>query len=276
MPKLAALMVGLFVLMVVQGYAQEVPYAVPLAVGQKVEIFLAKPYRTAEGVRVAATWTAPSGKPLLTLVEGAPEGTMTQATEQGRVRGLVISLDDTWLTLDLGDGQPALRIPRSAVVRWETLALTPEGAEGVPAGARVRIVSADFARRRLTGRLLAVDRQTLLLKVTNRAEPVRVSRSSVERLDVSRGRHGHAGTGAAIGALAIAPLGILAIPVGAGMSGNVGGAGALALLASAAYGAGIGALIGSQVVTERWDRVSLSIAVVPQARGAGAALCLRF
>jgi hypothetical protein len=275
MPKLIALMVGLFVLTVVQVRAHDQPYAVPFEVGQRIEITLAKPYRTAEGVRVSATWTEVAGRPLMTLAARGQHGTMAQATERGRIHGVLTAVDDTWLTLDLGDKQPLLRIPRSAVVRWETLGLAAQGAEPLPTGQRIRIVSAELGRRTLTGRLFAIDDETLLLKVANRAEPLRLHRSSVERLDVSRGRRGHAGTGAVIGAVGGLPLGVLSIAIATGGEGQAA-PGDLAFVGCVAYGAAIGALIGSAVRTERWDHVSLSVAVAPQPHGGRAALSLRF
>jgi len=276
MPKLIPLMVGLFVLTVAGAHARDIPYAVPFEVGQKVEIAVADSYRTAQGVRVSATWTALAGRPLMTLAARGQERTMTQAANQGRVRGALTAIDDAWLTLDLGAPQPLLRIPRAAIVRWETLALAPQGAESGRTGERVRIVSAEFGRRKLTGRLLAIDDETLLLKMAGRAEPLRLRRSSVERLDVSRGIRGHGGTGAAIGALA------LGLPTGLffGAWGAAGGGGDGAVLAAAVVGVGsgaaIGALVGSAVRTERWDHASLSVAVVPRPRGGGVALSLRF
>ncbi len=277
MPKRIPSMVGLFVLTVIQVYARDIPYAAPLEVGQRIEITLAKPYRTAGGVRVSATWTELSGRPVMTLAERGREETMRLAVERSHVRGTLTAVDDAWLTLDLGDPQPLLRIPRAAVVRWETLALAAQGAVRWPAGERVRIVSTELGRRELTGQLLAMDAETLLVKVASHPEPLRLRRSSVERFAVRRGTRGHAGTGAAIGFLGLTfPCVLLAAVTGDAEGSALAAHPAQVVGVCVAYGAGVGALLGSAVRTERWERVALSVSVLPKRHGGGVALSLRF
>jgi hypothetical protein len=247
-------------------------------VGDKVEIVLAKPYRTGEGVRVQDTSTRLANKDLFTLVAGGQEERLPQIAERGRVQGLLTAVEDTWLTLDLGEKQPLLRIPRVAVVRWETL--SAPGSGPLPTGQRIRFFSKELGTL-LTGRLRAIDDETLLLKVDDRAQPIRLRRSSIEQIEVSHGRRGHAGTGAVIGASVVGiPLGILV-----GLNGGplLEGSRPASLRAfwdglsgGAILGAAIGAVIGSASKTERWERVPLSVAVAPQRRGARAALTLRF
>jgi hypothetical protein len=116
MPKLRSLIGGLLALTSAQLYAQDEPYAVPFEVGQRVEIILAKPYLSAEGVRVHDTSMRLADKDLFTLVAGGQEERLPQIAERGRVQGLLTAVDDTWLTLDLGEKQPLLRIPRVAIV----------------------------------------------------------------------------------------------------------------------------------------------------------------
>ena len=256
------------------------PYAIPFEVGQRVEITLAKPYRSAEGIRVQATSTRLADKDLLTLAAGGQERALPQLAGRGRVQGLLTAVDDAGLTLDLGEEQSLLRIPREAVVRWETLGLAAQGAEPLPTGRRVRVASTELGGRPLTGNLLAVDDETLLVKVTGRAEPLRLRRSSVERLEVSRGRRSHAGTGALIGGVSLGiPFVALAAVVASAAPGGHCESGCVILggfVFGATIGAPIGALIGSAFGSERWERVPVSVAVAPQPRGGRAALTLRF
>jgi len=265
------------------------PYAIPFEVGQRVEITLAKPYRSAEGIRVQATSTRLADKDLLTLAAGGQERALPQLAGRGRVQGLLTAVDDAGLTLDLGEEQSLLRIPREAVVRWETLGLAAQGAEPLPTGRRVRVASTELGGRPLTGNLLAVDDETLLVKVTGRAEPLRLRRSSLERFEVSRGTHNGAGKGALIGGVilgiagAIAGAALSSFPIidcegsqcGKSHPGPEQGLG-LGFLVGAMCGAPIGALVGNSFTIERWERTSLSVAVAPQRRGGRAALSLRF
>jgi hypothetical protein len=286
MPKLRSLIGGLLALTSAQLYAQDEPYAVPFEVGQRVEITLAKPYRTAEGVRIEVPWTSLAGKETLTLVAGGHEKTLVPPGERCRIQGVLTAVDDAWLTLDLGEKQPLLRIPRVAIVRWETLGLAARGAQPLPTGQRIRVVSRDteLGGQLLAGRLLAIDDETLLLKVADRAQPIRLRRASIGQIEVSRGESSGAGRGAVIGGVSLgvpgAALGLFAAGFACFEQRHchpaylVGGTAGFVL--GAAIGGAIGAAIGSTSKSERWERVPLSVAVAPQRRGARAALTLRF
>jgi len=259
------------------------PYTAPFEVGQTVEITLAKPYRTEEGVRIQVPWTRLDGKETLTLRAGGHSKELAWASEPGHVLGELTAVDDAGLTLDLGDKRPLLRIPRAAIVGavpWETLAL-PHGVAPLPAGQRIRVVSRELSKS-LTGNLLAIDDETLLVKLAGRAELVSLRRSSVERFEVSRGRRSGAGKGALIGGLSFFVAGALLYnrcgfnPDCEGPPPPTSEDTVTRLASSAAVGAGIGALFGSAFGGERWERVPLSVAVAPQRRGARAALTLRF
>jgi hypothetical protein len=272
-------------------WADQAPYAAPLEAGQRVEITLARPYRTVEGVRVQATSMRLADKDLLTLVAGGQEKTLPQLAGRGHVQGVLTAVDDAWLTLDLGEKQPLLRIPRVAVVRWETLGLAAQGSGPLPTGQRVRVVSreAELGGQLLAGRLLAIDDETLLLKVDDRAEPIRLRRASIGQIEVSRGKRSGAGKGALIGGVAIgipaAAFGLLRAAIGACFMCEGPGphpepdylaGGTVGFVLGAAIGGAIGAAIGSASNSERWERVPLSLAVAPQRRGVRAALTLRF
>jgi hypothetical protein len=261
------------------------PYPVPFEVGEKVEIALAEAYRTAGGVRVKASWTELAGKPLMTVAARGQEGTRAEPTDQARVRGLLTAVDGAWLTLNPGGRQPFLRIPGKAIVRiaaWD--GLLPQDSGSLSSGQEVRLVSTELGRGEIAGNLLAFDDKTLLVKVAGRAEPVRLRRSSIERLNVLRRRNGSR-TGAVAGAIA---LGIPGAALGVIMSGLAcfgveGGChhdprgGAVAgFVVSAVVGASIGGVIGRASKSERWERVPLSVVIAPQRRGARAALTLRF
>jgi hypothetical protein len=266
---------------------EEEPYPVSVPVGEKVEIALAKPYRAADGVRVKVVSTELSGKPLMTVARGQ-EGTMTQPTERAHVHGLLTAVDNRWLTLNLGGKQPFLRIPRKAIVQivpWDGWLPQDESAT-LATGPSIRIVSTELGPGELPGNLLASSNEALLVKVAGRAEPIRVRRSSVERLYVLR-RHSGSGEGALIGGVALGIAGALAgallssFPIidcesrqcGKSHPGPGQGLG-LGFLVGAICGAPIGAAAGSGSKGERWDRVSLSAG--PQRHGGRAALSLRF
>ena len=78
MPKLSALIGGLLVLTSASSYAQDEAHAFHFEVGQRVEITLAKPYHTGEGVRIEVPWTRLDGKETLTLEAGGHDGDFHQ------------------------------------------------------------------------------------------------------------------------------------------------------------------------------------------------------
>jgi hypothetical protein len=115
--------------------ADEGPRVAPLEVGQWVKMVVGKQWRTAEGIRVDATRTEVAGKATLTVTSRQRgKGPSCTYTVEHLV-GLVAALDDAWLTLDLSSRRPFLRIPREAIVRWETLGLPAQDAES-PRSAR--------------------------------------------------------------------------------------------------------------------------------------------
>jgi hypothetical protein len=262
-------------------WADEPPHAAPFEVGQWVEITLAKPYFTTGGVRIEVPWGELAGKEMLTLVAGGHERSLPLLAARGRVQGLLTAVDDGWLTLDPGEQRPLLRVPRAAVVRWSTLGSATQGAELRLTAPRTRVASTELGRLTFTGHLLAIDKETLLVKVAGRAEPIRLRRSSIEQIQVSRGEHGRAGKGALIGA---AVVGIpLAIVVGLNGGPLLEGRRRVSLRpfwdglsGGAILGAPVGALIGSASRSERWERLSLSVGVAPRPRRGVAALTLRF
>ncbi len=266
-----------------QARAAHPPVTAPVSVGQKAEIVLALPYRTAQGVRVEASHTELSGKAFMTLAARGQERTITQPTRQGRVRGVLTADDDAWLTLDLGGDEPFLHIPKAAVVRivhWD--GTLPQGTAQLSTGQSVRLLSTELGPRPLTGRLLASDDETLLVQLMGRAEPTRVGRASVEQLWVLR-RRSAAGQGALIGGASLAIVGAVIASAGSFSPDQEGplppGAGpdiAGGVVMCGVIGVAIGALIGNASTSERWERAPVSLSVAPQRRGGRVALTLRF
>ena len=132
-------------------------------------------------------------------------GTATRS----RFDGLLTAVDGRWLTLNLGGREPFLRIPRRAIVQIVPWAgpLAPDSAP-LSIGQDIRVVSPELAPRMLIGNLRAIDDETLLVKVAGRDEPIRVQRSTIERLDVAR-EHSRAGSGAVAGAIVLGIPGAL-------------------------------------------------------------------
>jgi hypothetical protein len=251
-----------------------------LEAGQRVEVVMADRYDL-QGIPVQA------GRIELRGVSHDEHGRAFRYAAPGaRVAGIVATVDDDWLMLDLGDGEPPVGIPRRAIRRWENFDL-PQGVARPPAaGERIRLVSPEFGPHKVTGRLLEVDDDTLLLKLPNRAEPVRLQRSSVERLDVSRGVHGRTRLGAMVGGVAVGALGGLA---GYGI-GRVSGPAdcvydcrrptfwgtVIGGVTGAGIGVAIGALAGTAVRIESWRPASIAVSLAPRRKGGMAALTLRF
>jgi hypothetical protein len=256
-------------------------YPIRCGVGEKVEITLAKPYLTAEGVRVRTAWTERSGKPLMTVAARGRAATMAQSIEEGRVRGLLAAVDDNWLTLDLGGERPFLRIPRraNAIIHMLPLSVSSEDGVPLPAGHSIRLVSTDFGPDPISGALLTSDAEALRVKVGN-GEPIRVRRASIEKFEISRGKGRAAGEGAVLGTLIVGFLGGLAAVSWSGpdaSSKDLGvGSFATGFAICAPVGILVGGMIGYAFTTEVWERVPLSVAIVPERRGARAALALRF
>jgi hypothetical protein len=106
----------------------------------------------------------------------------------------------------------------------------------------------------LRGTLLAIDDQALTVQVSPGATPTRVSRDVIRRAYVSRGLPSRA-SGAAIGAV----MGAVAFGLGLGDCpyNDCARQESHPSAAMAALGAGVGALSGALLRSERWHRVRL-------------------
>jgi hypothetical protein len=134
----------------------------------------------------------------------------------------------------------------------------------VPGGSRVRVRHTGAPAKWLEGELLSRGSDSLSLAMNGRSDTLTLATTSVNQMEVSRGRHSMAGKGLTIGGGIGAGLGLLlSVAASAEDCRGIGctdvGAGdvlvATALLAAA--GAGIGGLIGSASHGERWERVQL-------------------
>jgi hypothetical protein len=168
----------------------------------------------------------------------------------------------------------------------------PAGAGDSPpamkAGEKVRLTPADPGSRRLTGTVLEVQPDALVIKFKRNGQFERVPFSALGRLEVARGRRGHSQAGALVGLVPGFAFGyLLGSVVGCidqGSNCNGFGAG----LVGGAYVGGVtalaGGLIGLAIRTDRWNEVPLpsgrsarlGAAVVPLRRGVAAGLTLSF
>ena len=165
--------------------------------------------------------------------------------------------------------------PLSIVTAQETPLVKP--------GDRVRVTAPDQALSKYTGTLAGVYGDTL------RLDTLHVPLQSVTRLDVHRGQKSKAGTGALIGAGVGAAAGVITALVvcaednrdcenaGSGLTA----AAALVLgVGGALLGAGLGAVVGSNVKVDRWEEIPLDrlrVSVAPQRDGRfGLGLSVRF
>lgn len=135
--------------------------------------------------------------------------------------------------------------------------------------------------------VVATDEETMLANLPGVNVPVPVRWSSLRQIELYRGQQSLAGRGARIGALSFGiPWAALSYYGWAWANNecfsNCPGRAALAgvVVLGVGAGAGVGALIGSFVKTERWDRVDLPpirVSLAPQ-RGGGLAVAfsLRF
>jgi len=129
----------------------------------------------------------------------------------------------------------------------------------------------------LTGTLIAITDSSLTLETAKTKNPSVVSRLSLTRFEISRGKHSAAGWGAAAGAVA---LGAGAFPSWQSCGSCKGSAPAAFVIGYGVIGAGLGAGIGALIKRERWEEIPagrVQIGVAPMARrGLAARVVLTF
>jgi len=138
------------------------------------------------------------------------------------------------------------------------IALGEDGAAGpLLEGDRVRLEAPSMGPKRVVGQVLATREDRLRLRLEDGRE-AEVTLADIRRLEVARGLRSETVEGAAIGALAGAAvlLGVLIADRGV-CDEDLGGCRAYGTVAwiGAIPGTLLGAVIGSQVKTDRWERV---------------------
>ena len=152
----------------------------------------------------------------------------------------------------------------------------------VATGEKVRVVSTGLGDH--TGVVLGTDAESVTVSVGPGKPPVRIPIASIKRLDVARGRRSAAKEGAITGSLIGGALGIVAVHYlsqalcegGSDCDASLEGYG-IGFGMFAAGGAGLGALTGLAIKTDKWVRVPVSdlrVAVSPVPKGAGVQVSL--
>lgn len=166
---------------------------------------------------------------------------------------------------------------------------SPEAQSVLRVGARVRLNEGQRTMKALTGRVLSVDDERLLLEVSEGEKPLEVRRADIHGLEISVGHRRAGSRGALIGALSLGIPGTL-LGAAAGRFSDAecsGHCGSSAVAPSAVLmgavaggiGAGLGALIGNAFTIDDWQAVEqkrVSAYVVPTRRGVAASVSFKF
>lgn len=126
-------------------------------------------------------------------------------------------------------------------------------------GDRVRLEAPSLGPKRVVGQVLATREDGLRLRLEDGRE-VEVTVADIRQLEVARGLRSKTAEGAAIGALTGAAVLLGALIADRGVCDeDLGGCKAYRTVAviGAIPGTLLGALIGSQIKTDRWERVPL-------------------
>ena len=158
----------------------------------------------------------------------------------------------------------ALSVPLSALFVTALLgnSATASAQAALREGVKVR-VSAPGAPR-ATGVIHSITPDSLVLFAEPNGARFGIARSTIQSLQISHGRSAAAGAkkGALWGAATFGGVGVAIAILLAGDQGNVTGINPAGFAAVAiAEGAGIGALIGAAVKSEKWETVSIQPAV---------------
>ena len=149
-----------------------------------------------------------------------------------------------------------------AVTAWPCSGHVP--ATWIDPGDRVRVTSPSIDLEQDVGTVASFKADTIVVEMEDHADALDVPLSHMTKLEVHRGQKSRAGTGALIAAGAGAATGVtVALASCAGSKcysdgSNVWGAVVLVLGAGGALAsAGLGALIGGAIKTDRWEYVPL-------------------
>jgi hypothetical protein len=155
--------------------------------------------------------------------------------------------------------------------------IAAQQAPPVKAGDRVRVIAPGVSGSPFVGAVVALEADSLV--VHDSMDTWRLSLASVEKVDLSQGRKSHALLGAGIGFVVGGGVAIAVLYTGGSTSlcdqsanqdaMNSGECIGLTALGGAA-GAGLGAIIGGLIRTERWQNIPLErlrVSLSPQAGG---------
>jgi hypothetical protein len=165
----------------------------------------------------------------------------------------------------------------AVLVATPWMCVAAQDAPALAAGQRVRITAPTLGLKRQVVTLDAVGGDTLLLG----GDAVRaIPLTSVERLEVFEGRHGHpwrgAGVGFLVGAVTGAVLGPYTVPGEGDTAEGKAVAGAVLL---GAAGALTGVVIGALIKTDKWEEVPLDglrVSIATRGGGVGVGIRLGF
>jgi hypothetical protein len=132
---------------------------------------------------------------------------------------------------------------------------------GAQPGARVRVVRSDSTTSSQTGTVVAVGPDGMTVRRDHPGDSLAIGFARLERLDLSRGRHGHALIGLGVGVVGGALVGGL-------LGASTGNSGGLQILSKhddtiigavlgGLTGAIVGPIVGAVIRTERWHTVWL-------------------
>ena len=149
-----------------------------------------------------------------------------------------------------------------ALTAWSCSGHIPD--TWIDPGDRVRVTAPSLDLDKDVGTVAALVADTFVVELEDQADALDVPLSEVTRLEVHQGHKSRAGTGALIGAGAGAATGVtVALVDCAGDECHLDGSdvtGAVVLVLGAGgalAGAGLGALIGAAIKTDRWELVPL-------------------
>ena len=189
---------------------------------------------------------APAGALALGLLGAGAGAGLGAAVHHGPEGPIVIYLSSSQRSA-AASAQPTARASVASAVSF-----VPD----LTLGTRVRVRS-ENAQGDVVGSVVSIDDSTLSLNVPGRATPAPVRLDTVNRLEVSDGRHSR-GRNALIGAGLGSAIGTGVLVALFGSSGNSGDAGYIVFF-GVALGAPIGALTGAALPpSERWRDVSLA------------------
>jgi len=156
------------------------------------------------------------------------------------------------------------------------LNLAAQAPVSIGPGQRVRLQTRSSSSW-VIGTILAVDADSLHLRLSDTTSQLSVKRRAITRLEISHGMKSNAGRGARTGLLIGAAVGVLAGVAPDDQSYFTAPQRALLLgVGFGGLGALLGSIIGGRSLHERWDRVSLGearVTLVP--RGASVIVSFR-